>query len=87
MAFYGNTFDAFTIAFTALSLVFAVAATGGDSWVAYGEVEDRLYEEAGLWKICIGHYGQKECFQYKTIAGKNMWLTIARALWAIVKMY
>ena len=54
MAFYGNMFDAFTIAFAALSLVVAGAATGGDSWVAYGESGDELYVTAGLWENCVG---------------------------------
>ena len=41
MAMYGNTFDAFTITFASLSLVFAIVATGGDFWVAYGKFGER----------------------------------------------
>ena len=72
MAFYGNMFDAFTIAFAALSLVVAGAATGGDSWVAYGESGDELYVTAGLWENCVGRYDKKECDTRKTMEGKKM---------------
>ena len=70
MAFYGNTFDAFTIAFAALSLGLAVAATGGSSWVAYGQFGDEDFE-LGLWEVCKGKGEQRKCSPHNIMTGKN----------------
>ena len=51
MAIHGNTFEAFTIGFAALSFVFTVAATAGDYWLTlegYGEEVGKI----GLWQHC-----------------------------------
>ena len=70
MAFHENTCDAFTTAFAALSLVLAVAATGGSSWVAY-ELYGYDQVEAGLWEFCEGEGGLRECLPYSSVKGKK----------------
>lgn len=71
MAIYGNTFDAFTIVFATLSLVFTIAATGGDFWVTYGKLGDEK-AELGLWQICKGTGELKRCTPYKEIPGNKI---------------
>ena len=64
MAIHGRTFDAFTIVFASLSLVFTIAATVGDFWVTYGKFGDEKFE-LGLWKLCKGTGDLKRCTPYK----------------------
>ena len=70
MAIYGNTFDAFTIAFAALSLVLAGASTFGDFWVTFGGIGDEV-SEAGLWEACLRVGKEKKCTRYARITGKK----------------
>lgn len=70
MAIYGNTFDAFTITFASLSLVFTIVATGGDFWVAYGKFGKENVER-GLWEMCKGTGELKECTPYTEIPGNK----------------
>lgn len=71
MAIHGNTFDAVTIVFATLSLLFTIAATGGDFWMAYGKFgHDKV--ELGLWEACVGTGELKRCEPYKDIPGNKI---------------
>lgn len=71
MAIQGNTFEAFTIAFAALSLVFTVAATAGDYWLAYGS-KGKETSEFGLWEYCVARYDEEKfCQQYPSVEGNK----------------
>ena len=92
MAIYGNTFDAFTIVFATLSLVFTIAATGGDFWVTYGKFGD-VKGELGLWEACRGTGKLKQCTPYTDInhghipGNKIISLTVEREFSTIIKGY
>lgn len=70
MEIYGNTFDAFTIAFASLSLVFTIVATGGNSWVAYGKF-GKENAKGGLWEKCKSTGELKKCPPHTEIPGNK----------------
>ena len=70
MAIYGNTFDAFTIVSAGLSLLFTVAATGGDYWMAYGTFGEEKVE-AGLWEVCTSTDELQHCSPYPQVGGNK----------------
>ena len=85
MEITGNTFEAFTIALAALSLVLTLVATALDGWVSAIGPSGHAVFENGLWKSCGTIYGKWLCVRYSTVEGKkSLSLSLASPLLTII---
>ena len=70
MAIQKNTFEVFTITFSALSLAFTLAATAGDYWLLYTGLSGIEAADFGLWEYCEGRH-DKICYPYPSVEGRK----------------